>query len=427
MPNKTILFLGAGFSAPAEIPMQRRIIDEMLKPAFSDILHIEPESRKFLYSFIDVGIFLLKMFNAKEVVSIERMMGIIDYLSHLKNIILDTKNQDKQTIMLEKVSNSFFGESVQEAFIENLIGVSENKDFTTLLDLRKYQLLVELKEFVRSTIATLKIKADLEDIFTIFDKSLMEQENWGEYTYSDLDRVRHSLLRLFTYYFGKKIKMFKNYNTYKSFIEFCKKDVTIITTNWDSIVEKLFNKSKLNYNVFSGKNFEDKIGISIIKLHGSINWFHCNACGELEITNEASIAEYLFKDEEPARCSKCNISEPHNKIYLRPEIITPTMFKTLDSYLYRSIWKKASDALSSANRIIFVGYSLPVADFEIRYLLKKCIKFDTKIDVVLQNTDRPQKTTYNLSAECRYSTTLSAHSPVFCYDGFADFFNKEKK
>ena len=427
MPNKTILFLGAGFSVPAEIPMQSRIIDEMLKPTFSDILHIEPESRKFLYSFIDVGIFLLKMFNAKEVVSIEKMMETIDYLSSLENIILNTRNQDEQTILKEKISNSLFDKGIQKTFIDDLIEVSEHETLTTLLALRKYQLLVELKEFVRNTLAMLKIQVDLEDLFTIFDKSLMEQENWGGYTYSDLDRVRHSLLCLFTYYFGKKINMFENYDTYKSFVKFCKRDMTIITTNWDSIAEKIFNKYKLEYSVFSGKNIEDKNGINIIKLHGSINWFHCNACGELEITNEESIAEYLFQDEKSAECSKCNMSDSHDKIYLRPEIITPTMFKTLDSYLYRSIWRKASEALSSANRIIFVGYSLPIADFEIRYLLKKNIKFNTKIDVVLRDTDRPQEMTYNLSAECRYLSTLSAHSPVFNYDGFAEFFNKETK
>jgi len=427
MYNKTILFLGAGFSSPAAIPTQNHIIDEMLKPTFSNTLNIELESRKFLYSFIEVGIFLLKMLNAEEVEIIERTKKIIDYLSHLEDIIKNTKNQDEQTILIEEISDSLFKKSVRTAFIESLIDVSEDQHFTELLDDRKYRLLVELKEFVRKTLATSNIKVDLEDIFTIFDKSLMEQENWGKYTYSDLDGVRHSLLRLFTYYFGKGIKNFEHYYLYEPFVEFCKNDVTIITTNWDSIVEKIFRKSELDYNVFSGKNFENKKGINIIKLHGSINWFHCNACGELEITNEESTAEYLFRDKPSVICSNCEMSEPKDKVYLRPEIITPTMFKALDSYLYRSIWKKASEELSSADRIIFIGYSLPIADFEIRYLLKKNIRPNTKIDVVLCDTDRPQEKNYNLSAECRYLTTLSAHCPEFNYNGFAEFFNNENK
>ena len=47
------------------------------------------------------------------------------------------------------------------------------------------------------------------------------------------------------------------------------------------------------------------------------------------------------------------------------------------------IWQNAGIELSEAAKIVFLGYSLPYADFEIRQLLSRFVRKDAKIEVVL--------------------------------------------
>ena len=64
--ERTIFVLGAGFSAPAELPIQDRILQEMMQKPADEFLNYtpEPESTKFLKSFIMVGLFLLQNYTA---------------------------------------------------------------------------------------------------------------------------------------------------------------------------------------------------------------------------------------------------------------------------------------------------------------------------------------------------------------------------
>ena len=47
------------------------------------------------------------------------------------------------------------------------------------------------------------------------------------------------------------------------------------------------------------------------------------------------------------------------------------------------VWQNAGIELSEASKVVFVGYSLPQADFEIRQLLSRCIPNHAEVEVVL--------------------------------------------
>ena len=64
--------------------------------------------------------------------------------------------------------------------------------------------------------------------------------------------------------------------------------------------------------------------------------------------------------------------------------------KHLDVPFFQSIWDHARNSLIQADRWLFIGYSLPEADIEIRYLLKTAQLANLKrprIDVVLKTDD----------------------------------------
>ena len=60
----------------------------------------------------------------------------------------------------------------------------------------------------------------------------------------------------------------------------------------------------------------------------------------------------------------------------------PTYLKNLSNPQYKLIWQNAGIELAEAERIVFIGYSLPQADFEMRQLLARMVREDAKIEVV---------------------------------------------
>ena len=65
------------------------------------------------------------------------------------------------------------------------------------------------------------------------------------------------------------------------------------------------------------------------------------------------------------------------------DLLLPTYLKNLSNIQIKLVWQNAAIELSEATRIVFIGYSLPSADFEIRQLLARMIRPDAEIQVVL--------------------------------------------
>ena len=426
MSNNIVLFLGAGFSVDAKIPIQNKILKEMQKdpPSFSD--ENLSESVKFLEVFIDVGFFILNAFTKNDLSGVRKKKQTICYIKQWKELLLQTENTEKYDALIS-IANKFNDEFTKEFFMS--LGTTGNEDsirksLCGIFEAHFYKLLVELKEDIRKRLVEEDPKVDLEDIFTLFDKSFRENENWHSLTYVELDKLRHSILRLFTYYFGLRIQEFDKSKTtaYDGFVEFCKAhSASIITTNWDTVVETVFSKKGIGFST-QEESYQGEDNVDVIKLHGSINWMKCNACGRyLKIENK-ELYDCLLNDSKTESCKLCNSTAEGDQIILQPEIITPTMLKTLNSKLYREIWSLASERLAKAEEIIFVGYSLPLADFEIRYLLKKNISTNAKIKVVLIKNDMPKKGNLAITPEMRYKTLFSSNEIEFHYEGSKNFF-----
>lgn len=103
----------------------------------------------------------------------------------------------------------------------------------------------------------------------------------------------------------------------------------------------------------------------LYKPHGSLNWIYCPICGKLDITKGIKGAAYLF-DNEQLRCRECSGR-------FEALIVTPTMFKTYNNSLLLDVWREVESKLSCADEIVFIGYSLPDADIQLRCLLTRAV------------------------------------------------------
>ncbi len=179
--------------------------------------------------------------------------------------------------------------------------------------------------------------------------------------------------------------------------------IDIITLNWDIVVEKclfaiqMLPEIEKDYTFDYGIEIEDFVSkevlpqrdLSILKAHGSANWVYCNNCrriftakpgvGKVPLERRVLINKEDFellgapegmpesleaiKQSSPADCPYC-----HNGLSTR--IGTFSFRKDLSLSQFGTIWEKTHRRLSEADHWLFIGYSLPEADYEFKHLLK---------------------------------------------------------
>ena len=197
-------------------------------------------------------------------------------------------------------------------------------------------------------------------------------------------------------------KLFKVYNK-----------VDFIVLNWDTVLEKYIrlinNRYTINYcnggeYIRKATSDEDLEEINIIKIHGSSNWLYCDNCralfndsfGDIPLIKKAGLKVMDFelfgkfekdvsKFTEVEECSICGDQ-------ISSHIATFSFRKSFRENSFPQLWNKAEDALAVSDKWIFIGYSLPQADYEFKHLLKISeLKLrhkkgrEPEIDVVLLN------------------------------------------
>lgn len=427
---KRVIVAGAGFSAPAKLPIQNKIIDRMTEVPETDFLtgKMPEESLTFLDAYITVGLFLLD-----------------NYATNSYSEFHDKYQKLVEEDCAYKTLHHMQKEDFENVFTEN----DAHNVHTVFADINSYNKhlsnyyseVYSIREKVRSAIKEEAINVNLEDIFTAFDKSVVSRENLHGYTYAQMDKIRHSIMRLFIYYFSKSVFDHDfNHTDYQAFFSYLRKHrtadpATVITTNWDTLIEGYCNKNKLSYNYgFTTPYTSDLIGqaevnydLLLLKIHGSANWLRCLNCGAISVYEGNKAASSLFDDDSTERCAVCGKEKTMYGASMQPELITPTMMKSLSSQLYTNLWASAAQELRTATHIIFVGYSLPIADFEFRYMLQKSIQSSAQIDVILSSSSNPEnasETTRWLLPDKRYSDIFPKNKINFFYDGFGPYFRK---
>lgn len=157
-----------------------------------------------------------------------------------------------------------------------------------------------------------------------------------------------------------------------------KDKVTIITTNYDLLIDwefsDIFEKNKVDYGI----SYRDVDTSEIIyrdprphfhyyKLHGSLNWLRCDLCGHYYINPEGSIVGLAFKeiinDANTCICS--------DTLRLRPVLVAPSIVRDIRDSNLLQIWKASMEAIRTADKIIFIGYSLPSEDLAIKSIIMR--------------------------------------------------------
>lgn len=153
--------------------------------------------------------------------------------------------------------------------------------------------------------------------------------------------------------------------------------VAVITFNYDPCVDHALYEAGLNPNYCLDENRDD--GVSLLKLHGSVNWVYCAECGK---ATWWSVGKHLatrrfhqdaIDDMDSNRISLGRLLNGTREYQCRhsgpcvPLIVPPTYNKGHRYADIAQVWKAAADELAEAENVYVIGFSLPPTDQFFRY------------------------------------------------------------
>jgi len=325
-------------------------------------------------------------------------------------------------------------------------------EFSTLLTSHEFDNPIDLvvtaaiKDFLKDVFGWKENREipSLEDIFTFIDLSAGSGHHLGiKYKPNRLRALRRMLIY-------RTFQIIDHRFRYSSDIErllryYKKDDCSFVVMNWDIVLEKhlqtIDRRRKINYitpshdwNNHESGNSED--GIKIYKMHGSSNWVYCENCKTLFylLDEKLSLHKKVGLVKSDFRLFDEKFTDKHfdTSIGIRPNekqcricnnsvashIATFSYRKSFRTAAYPAIWFEAENILANAAKWIFIGYSLPEADFELKHLIKsaelrlKHKKMKREIDVVIYK---------DLNAKSKFEKFFGEQNVSIFENGLSDY------
>jgi hypothetical protein len=145
----------------------------------------------------------------------------------------------------------------------------------------------------------------------------------------------------------------------------------IVSFNYDLLLDRVLlhgnSPYSLEYRIpFSGKHPQgSKAGgqsLVLAKPHGSLNWAWCTICNRVTILGTSAVMP-------GDKCQGCST------VSTMPLLIRPSFAKEfrISGRVWQSVLDSGRQMLSSADTLIFIGYSFPIADYWVRAWLRSAL------------------------------------------------------
>jgi len=264
-----------------------------------------------------------------------------------------------------------------------------------------------------------EIYPQLDDLLTCLDISISSGHHLGiKYSTEHLWAIKRFLVyRVFSILEGSFRYSCGIDRLVRFFVQERPQDTGFLVLNWDTVLERYFaginNDIAVDY-CNNGRNLtgdEDGTGkkkIKTIKVHGSSNWLYCDNCRTLLNDMDCSVKPIrkagfrkedfdlfdemkgIVNENELSIGTVCNICEDN----VSAHIATQCYRRSFRKSTFPLVWSEAEKMLADSEKWVFIGYSLPQADYEFKHLLKisehKLAHKKSKglsIDVVLLDSD----------------------------------------
>lgn len=278
----------------------------------------------------------------------------------------------------------------------------------------------------------------LEDLFTQIEfliKTLKRTEKESkDFNTIALREFKSNLLQAIAIVFHQAISSGNNFPCHSFLVQCLSKAATIISLNYDCIVDSALKSTANKWNPQYGygistaeydiinshywiddstKLADKKDTIMLLKLHGSLNWI-LTKNKKYSATNRLSrhnrVGKIKFK-QHPYKL----MGDKHAHF----EIVPPEWHKALEEPLYTNIWREAAARIHKAKTIICIGYSFPWTDLHTSSLFRASINNKKGLDLLVQVD--PDKSARRRAREV-FSGGMKEKTRVLTFTSFNEFY-----
>lgn len=264
---------------------------------------------------------------------------------------------------------------------------------------------------------------DLPLLLSLIDTARARGESFGSnWDRERLDQLREGLEYATFAVIEQQLKRVPYRNPYRVLLDtLCERasaSLTIVSLNYDIIVDNVLSEilDEKTHGALPDyacdiatpayqaayelpRADRDPLRLVLLKLHGSLNWMYCPNCNRLDLGvaesgHTVKVLGQLWATQPSLRLEERYTSRgrpcPDCETRMRALLITPTSQKDYGNPHIARIWYTAARALRRADRVVFIGYSLPHDDIEVAYLLKRGLAHLPSSQItVVEHSDPP--------------------------------------
>jgi hypothetical protein len=205
----------------------------------------------------------------------------------------------------------------------------------------------------------------------LFDASRQYE---GNFTREKLQNTSRDLLLEITAWFHELSKKVNPTNSHVKWLNRFRDNVieenaAIISFNWDLVIDQLLFHENLDGGSY-GFSTGSTTGPILLKPHGSLNWFEHDPGKSLKEHKRMLI--HGTDGNKDAIYAFLRFREPVSKegrIY-NPLIVPPVLLKNFKKPVFKALWRKCTSTLSTAKKVVFLGYSMPTADLHVQFIMR---------------------------------------------------------
>lgn len=155
----------------------------------------------------------------------------------------------------------------------------------------------------------------------------------------------------------------------------------IVTTNYDCCIDQAIGKPATDFSYCLDFGNADPVAATsknrcnLIKLHGSLNWFYCDTCQEVNLIDIQQAVDHFLNDTAPfpviGICRHCGGQR-------RGLLIPPSSLKFDISPPLTPLLNLAKSGFEKSDLIVVVGFSFAEADLYILRMLTKSMQSNSK-------------------------------------------------
>jgi NAD-dependent SIR2 family protein deacetylase len=176
---------------------------------------------------------------------------------------------------------------------------------------------------------------------------------------------------------------------HKAIAKYCsvhKSTSSVVTTNYDCCMDAAL--AHLEQNLHYGIEFSNNIRSSrvdrehtqLTKLHGSLNWYYCETCQEVQMVDLATMLDQFAKDKSPypviGICKDCGGQR-------RGLLVPPLAMKFDVAPPLTPLLGQAQANFEKADLIVVVGFSFADADVYISRMLSKSMQTNVTQKIIV--------------------------------------------